>query len=276
MRLGNLDSAHVFLLTTTYKKHHPSNPDSGIHFHAHVFWFPQQVILAIKQLASLDFLLALNCLFFFFAFLGCQNFFFQKCQRDWKSNGMCLSYFGSSLDEMFRVEGATGKAHADGAVVCPQLTGSGPPLPRFLPFSFETLETGPSREKFALPGSSYSPFFFYLRLSDRLRPLSRYLDAHIHIHNIYSGALLFIISFFLLLLLLLLLFFFSFVIFFFFFFFFFSFLAFWPSIPPGQLICQLILRPISFAVKDLLWRRQGRPFLPTAKKKGRRRRGSLF
>lgn len=118
---------------------------------------------------------------------------------------MCLSYFLSSLDEMFRVEGATGKAHADGAVVCPQLTGSGPPLPRFLPFSFETLETGPSRERSSpspVPLTPPPPFFFYLRLSDRLRPLSRYLDAHIHIHNIYSGALLFIISFFLLHLLL--------------------------------------------------------------------------
>ena len=41
---------------------------------------------------------------------------------------------------------ATGKAHADGAVVCPQLTGSGPPLPRFLPFLFQL----------SLPFSSWS------------------------------------------------------------------------------------------------------------------------
>lgn len=100
----------------------------------------------------------------------------------------CKNVF--QLKEMKMVFGRERLAHADGAIVYPQLTGYVPPLPRFLPFfcvlpfNWDPLERQRERERPEV--FRPSPLFLLVLPSAllKLRLLSRYLDAHIH--NIYT------------------------------------------------------------------------------------------
>ena len=87
----------------------------------------------------------------------------------------------------FSFSGRGSKVHANGAVVCPQLTGSGPPLPRFLPFLLS-----PRSLRFLFPFLSLSLFYLRLEYGSSSFPGTW---THRQTHTEYLVALAFIISF---------------------------------------------------------------------------------